>query len=63
LTSAQTTTLGAGSHQLLFKVAVSAVDTQTYVMGTVALSSSSTTVGGSVGYQYGICQDVFVVVF
>lgn len=54
LTDAQTTSLGAGTHSLTFRFTPSGGDTQTYVAGTVTLSSTSTTITGSTGWQMGV---------
>lgn len=62
LTDAQTTTLGVGSHTLSFKLTPAGGDTQTYVSGLVMLGSSAT-VGGALGYQGGVVNNVLVVVY
>lgn len=62
LTDAQTVTLGDGQHDLLFRLTPAGGDTQTYVAGKLVLTSS-TTAGGSVGYQGGIVGNVMVVVY
>ena len=61
LTEVQTATLGDGAHAWLLRVTPSGGDTQTYVRGTVSLSSSASA-GGSFGWQGGVVGSVFVVV-
>ena len=61
LSDTQTATLGAGTHAWLLRVTPAGGDTQTYVQGSISLSSSSSA-GGSYGWQAGVVQSVFVVV-
>ena len=59
LTDTQTTTLGAGRHEWLFRLTPAAGDTQTYVRGSITLQEAASA-GGSYGWQAGIANNVLV---
>lgn len=59
LTDTQTTTLGAGSHDIVFRVTPSGGSTLDWVRGTLTLTTSSTVAPGG-GVSYGVVRTALV---